>query len=344
MTEKHFKRFVIAFHCLCLISTATLILYWIYIFSLNEDRSKVDNIPFYQSKQDVFPVLSLCFKNPFSDNKLVMTGTGVNAKSYLKYLEGKQYAPEMKDIDYENITMDISEYIEDTYVSWRNGSSKTYTKSSFLTTQNKLFVNTFSGIWFEEMFYKCYGLQLLHDKQIESMSVLLKSTVFQNSNGRSMFNFFTLIHYPNQLLRSKRSIKLSWPKDKPNATLDMKFKINAMEVIRRRNKDNQPCNEGWRNHDAVILTSHTDKIGCRAPYQYPTNVVRKCSTMREMKNAQFTLRSDEYGKFPPCTSMDKILYTYEEDDLTSTKWERKGYFWIGPYLYNEQFKEIVQTK
>ena len=43
---------------------------WIYGYSLNEDLSKVDNIPFYESKQDVFPVLSLCFKDPFSDEKL----------------------------------------------------------------------------------------------------------------------------------------------------------------------------------------------------------------------------------------------------------------------------------
>ena len=114
--------------------------------------------------------------------------------------------------------------------------------------------------------------------------------------------------------------------------------------IRDRNKDNPPCNQEWRNYDSAILTSHTNKVGCRAPYQYPTNIVRKCSTMHEMKKAQNTLRSDEYGKFPPCTSMDKILYTYEEDDLTSTRWERRGYFWIGPYFFNDRFKEIVQTR
>ena len=344
MANMKFKGFVIVFHCLCWVATVTTILYWVYIFSLDGDLSNVDNRPFYERKQDIFPVLSLCFRNPFSDEKLEKTGTGVNATSYLKFLKGEHFLSEMMEIDYKNITMDISEYIEDATVGWRNGTSAMYSESPSLININKIFVTTSSGIWLHQMFYKCYGMQLPREKRIEYFSVLLNYKVFQNTNERGLFNFFTLLHYPNQLLRSMRSIKLSWPKGKPNATLDMRFMINAMEVIRRRNKRNRPCNEGWRNHDSAILTSHFDKIGCTAPYQYSNNTVRKCTTLDEMRKARFTLRSDEYGTLPPCTSMDKIIYSYEEDDVSSTSWKRSGCVWIGLYLFDDHYKEIIHTR
>ena len=138
-------------------------------------------------------------------------------------------------------------------------------------------MTTFPGLWFQEMFYKCSGMQIPHDKRIEIFGVALSNIVYQNRY--ESFDIFALLHYPNQLLRSLRSVKLSWPRGKPNATLDIRFIVNGVEVIRRRNKGNQPCDDGWRNHDDNIVSTHIDKVGCRAPYQYPKNMVRKCSSM-----------------------------------------------------------------
>ena len=129
----------------------------------------------------------------------------------------------------------------------------------------------------------------------------------------------------------------------------MRFIVNAMEVIRRRNKRSQPGDEDWENHDQNIILKHTNKAGCRASYQYSSTGIRTCSTKEDMKTARFFfLRSDDYNTIPPCRSMDKLIYTYEEDDLNLTeygsKYAVKGSFWIGIYLFNEKFKEIVHTR
>jgi hypothetical protein len=306
MEEKCRNMFVISFHCLCWMATTTVILYWVYLFSLNEDLSNVDNKLFYETKHDVFPVLSLCFKNPFSEGKLKMTGTGINATSYLKFLNGEYFSSEMKDIDYENITMDISEYLKEIYVLWRNGSRTTSMKSPSLFNKNQSFVSTFSGIWFQEMFYKCYGMEIPHAKYIQAFNLLLSNKLFQRHKNE-FFHFFTLLHYPNQLLRAMGSIGVGLPHPEPNTSLDMSFFINAAEVIKRRNKSRRPCNEEWKNHDAIVLSSHTNEVGCRAPYQYPSKMIRTCSTQHEMQRARFALRADEYGTSPPCVSMDKII-------------------------------------
>ena len=63
-----------------------------------------------------------------------------------------------------------------------------------------------------------------------------------------------------------------------------------------------------------------------------------------MKKARFELRYDEYGNAPPCTSMEKITYSYEEFDLSNTKWSGTGNFWIGIHHQNRNFKNIVQIR
>ena len=90
MSGTRWDKFVSVFHVICWTVTLAVISYWLYIFSLNEDLSIVDYKKYYQSKSDVFPVLSLCLRNPFSKKNLRMTGAGINETSYLHFLEGKR--------------------------------------------------------------------------------------------------------------------------------------------------------------------------------------------------------------------------------------------------------------
>ena len=64
----------------------------------------------------------------------------------------------------------------------------------------------------------------------------------------------------------------------------------------------------------------------------------------EMANSALRLRFDDYGKRPPCHGMEKIYFTFEEQELGGTSWNRPGYFWIGIYVRDPKFKEIVQIK
>lgn len=344
MSEKSWKKCVLFFDGICWSTTVTVIFYWIYIFSQNEDLCIVDYKKYYQDKTDVFPVLSLCFRNPFSNKKLGMSSAGINDTSYLEFLEGKYFSPEMLAIDYKNITMDMSEYLVRYWVNWRNGSYET--KSLENKNDKKIFISTYAGFRLDGhyKFYNCYGMQMPSDKQMSAFYVQLRNTIFPSSTGPTSYDFFTLLHYPNQLLISMKSVKYTWPKHQTNNTYETKFTINLVEVIRRRNKDNRPCDEEWGNHDDNLLVKHTNNAGCRAPYQDPSVTIRNCSNTYEMKQARFKLRKDDYGAFPPCKAMEKIIYTYEETDLSSTEWEGKGNFWVGIHFIDQNFKEIVQTR
>ena len=53
------------FHLLCLVLTFSMIGYWIYKFTLNESIVALEYKNFYETSEDVYPLMSLCFKNPF---------------------------------------------------------------------------------------------------------------------------------------------------------------------------------------------------------------------------------------------------------------------------------------
>ena len=124
----------------------------------------------------------------------------------------------------------------------------------------------------------------------------------------------------------------------------MQFVINDVEIMKRRNKYNQPCDQKGNNFDDAVLLKYSESVGCRAPY-YTTNINTKmCSTQEEMKNSRFELRYDEYGSIPPCITMEKISYSYKEIEYTNSKWKDIGRFWISIIIGNPKFKEIVQTR
>ena len=98
------------------------------------------------------------------------------------------------------------------------------------------------------------------------------------------------------------------------------------------------------NYDQNIVTRFSKNVGCTPPYHNTKENIPVCSTKEEINKAKFNLRHDDYGSDLPCRSMEKIYYTFEEDDLQGTAFNKPGYFWIGIYLYDPQFKEITQIR
>ena len=326
------------FHGVCLVATFSLVVYWMYMFSLNEDTSLVQYKRYYEDKEDVYPTLSLCFRNPFSDQKLGREGADLNRTAYFQFLNGDYITPKIKNIDYKSITLNISASIIRYWISYHDGSDQYYE-----ATYRRL-VNSFNGFLWDGHFYGCYRLQIPDDKNITYFSVELKNNVFTVERRPMHFDFFTLIHYPNQLLASLGSLKYSWVERLTNNSYSMRFKIDKVEVIRRRNRLSQPCHDDWKHYDEVVLAEHTQKIGCRAPYQEIGKGVRLCSTKSEMKQSRFFLRSDLNGMLQPCKTLQKVIYEYTETDLSTTNFGSQNSFWIGLILRDPYFMEITQTR
>ena len=342
--DVYYARFSTFFRFVCWIATLTLICYWISIYSLNQDLCIIDYKNYYEKPSDVFPILSICIRNPFEKSHFQGKHQDLNETSYVKFLLGEYSSPEFMEMDYNHIRLNLSDYIDNYYIELRNGNTS---KHEYFKEHVKLFNPSFSGFWYAPgfpMFYNCYALETPNNSQIIQFSVELRKSMLPSIVKSENYDLLALLHYPGQLLMSYRTIRYWFSSIKPNSTVSMRFQIRQTEVVQRRNKDARPCNDDWHNYDYNIINQHMDNVGCRPPYLgNSTSKVPICSSREQMKNALMMLKSD-YGVSPPCRSMEKIYYTYSEGDVSNTVWGNPETFWINILYFNPQFKEILQTR
>ena len=205
------------------------------MYRLDNDVCLVDFRQFHQSKEDRFPTISLCLKNPFPHSRL--NYYGVNQSLYLDFLRGNYFSQKMLDIDYNNVTLDISNLIVKFYVLWENNSYATYER----TPAQRLAKISFNGFWYNNL-YRCFSLEGPEIKGLIYFSVLLPNYIFPN-NTRPYedhnYGLFTLVHYPKQLLRSIPTRKYKWQIRATQSHYEMAFKINSVEILKTAQQGQQ---------------------------------------------------------------------------------------------------------
>ena len=338
----NWRNFNRSFRSLCIATALSLIIYWLYVYGMNEDLCTIDYKAYHQERDDVYPTLSLCFVNDFAREKIKIKYPNLNPDSYLKFLKGNEFNPDFLNINYSDIALDINnEYLAGEYITYRNGS---YQHNYFSDNTKQLFQPSYSGFEKIGYFYNCFSLQVPQEKQVEGYGALLKTSIFPNSTRSPLYGMTAYVHYPNQLMVAAKTIKLSWTKREKYDKFEMKFNIDGVEILQRRNKRSQPCIENWKNYDDEVLVKHLNNIKCRSPYQSPSNEYPICNTTKEMKKSQFNLMTGEIDMYPPCKAMEKVYYTFKETNLEGTEWSIKDHFWVGIYFFDHQFKNITKTR
>ena len=172
-----YTRLINLFRLTCVLTTLAMVLFWIYKYNLNLDLCRVDFRYYHQSKQDVFPLVSLCFMNPFLRDRLKNYDT--NVSSYISYLEGKSINTGLEGVPYSNVTIDLEHYMKEIYIQYTNGTYH-YRKRN---EGEKLLVNSYNGFWFEGI-YKCFAVNVPQEKRIQVLGVKLRNDYFENGIGR----------------------------------------------------------------------------------------------------------------------------------------------------------------
>ena len=334
-------NFLRCFRALCIAIATSLIIYFIYLFSLNEDLCTIDYKVYHDNKQDVYPTLSLCFINSFSDVGHNIQDTHASPKAYLEFLRGNHFETKMLKVNYSTFSININDYLTGEYILYRNGN---YVHNYLPNISRPMFKPSYSGFLGIGDFYNCFAWQIPQEKEISAYGGMFKTSIFHNSSRSPFFGMITYLHYPNQLMVAGKTKKYTWPERERYDKFEMKFLVNGVEILRRRNKMRQPCIENWQNYDDAVLVNHLNKIKCRSPYQNPSIEYPLCNTKDEIKNSHIYLNEGEISMHPPCKAMEKVYYTFQETNLEGTEWGVKDRFWAGIYLFDHQFKEILKTK
>ena len=329
-----------AFHVICVFATTGMVGFWIYKFELDKDITSMNYKQYFDTKDDTIPVISICFSDPFLEEKL--TQHKVNVSTYKSFLFGEMFEERLMGIDYDSVTINLKYYLREYYVILRNESRLRYSKEE--TVGWKVPYVSFNGMWYDRVL-KCFALEIT-DKSVMGINFEMNLDIFQNSVRPSIGKFFVFLHLKNQMLRSLNTLKWQWPKRLDDTSFVMDFWIRDAEIMVRRNKKSEPCIPEWQTYDNLVIREHLNNISCIAPYQgYISHDFPICNTKENMKMAKWSLTDGRiYNYPPPCRSLKKITYDYEEYHPANETNGSYGWFAITPVLFDLYYKEIVLSQ
>ena len=310
------------FYLICSSATLFFICYCLYQYSLNEDISQVTFKEFHQTEENIYPSLTLCFELEFNDDDLRKCGV-TSSDDYTNYLTGNFWSDQMVNVDYDKVTLNIESYLlgfvmwtpDWTYIHGEEYFSYDHRSATYSIDNNS---TDFYG-W-KPRFYisyrghrqKCMSIDIpyMPRKKMWTFGAIFDRSIFPNSTRPDYYGFGVKMHYPGQLLRNQMQ-KYVWKERTFNTSthVTMKFKIQKLEVIKHRKSAKQSCNKNWTKDDERMMLEKMQRVGCKPSYLKVDADFPICRSQREMKIfANFN--STHYQ--PPCKSIRKILYSYEE--------------------------------
>ena len=180
---------------------------WRYV--QNDSTSLIDFRTYLEREEDIYPSFSICFLGDEIYNKEKINASGI--ENYKRFLEGKIWDEEMYGIDYDEITMDMKDYVKSVSALHKYGGSSHYSwintdrhESQDMNKSSESKPNFPFYTSFRHGSMKCFSIDI-SDKNMQGVS---KSTTevlkleWKNVNllSSSMPGYF--MHYPGQLYRS----------------------------------------------------------------------------------------------------------------------------------------------
>ena len=325
--------------------------YWLFKFERNSDITLIE----YTSLDDLFmandqayPELTICVFNPFIVERFNITNTTGIKWKYYNYLKGKGYSKTFKDIQYEDVTVNLADYLDTVRVHWKAGRvPKTGLKGRCNDTRNcpyYTFKTNYNGFEQEELFQKCFGTELnkMYVKDVLSIRLMFNESLKNVINDTAAV--YVSFNYPNQIIRPRGGSQLIWHKnDKTSENMVDIFHIISVELLKRRNKQKKKCTAEWNIFDQLVLKKHIEKVGCRAPYmsQYPEFPM--CNTQKEIRKAYYDgwTSVKDYAD-DPCQEMAAIDFKTSRQPIAEGTPNRNKYRLL--VIYPFKAKTVTQLK
>lgn len=356
VVDESFKVLInYVFKSLCLLSVIVLNTWCYYKYKLDKDVSSLNYKVFNQDESSIYPSMSLCVINPYIEHQLAKYGEDVNSSSYAEFLMGKYWSNNMSKIVYDEVTIDLNEFIKGLFIQLTNG-----TKHQSSNGENSLSTSFYVNL--KSPLTKCFTFDMPYfkDVQIVTFQLMVHKRIFPGhvrpprvvrtiDRTTRWTGFGIIFHYPGQQLRSFSKEKYSWPSREGNndTSYAMIYRFSSMEVWKRRNKPSKPCIEKWVNDDKNVLEKVMKQVGCRPTFWSASNDLHICETKKELQkiNEQLAniLKLDTNNHPPPCQVIHNLQMDYEEYDLFGE--ETKNDFFIVDITQGvSYFKEIEQVR
>ena len=288
---------------MCTAATVFFIVYCTFQYCKNEDSSVVHFAEYNEGKNNIYPGLTLCFQ--------VTTphGGSRNLEHYLLFGTMATYQPGKPPISR------VYHYPSNTSYGNMKWIPKFYPiLSSFLS-------HKYTRCWTFELPYMPRG-------KIVQYGVVVNSSIFWRRMRPWHKRFEVRLSYPGQQL-TPPSVKSNWGNRELRKPYTMNFEIQNMVVMKRRNKPKERCEADWKQNDNVLIKKTLEDVKCSIPHWIMNSTLPLCKE-HQLRRLQTKFHQIHHN-IPPCQSIEKIFYSYDEkaqlDDIAS-KLKYYGKNWV----------------
>ena len=380
-----YRMFHVFVQTLCVVVAIALACLCVHKYFLDDDLAEINFQTFNDKEHAIYPSITLCFMGPdiFLKDELKRFGKSISQSKYSNFLQGVVWDETMRDIDFDDVTIDIKDYLEGVIIS-SAGDNARHCSPNFQKILNHFQVpgcinstdpddfppETFQFyVSYRDYHTKCFSMDVPFKKgsKLNRLRLFIRNKIFPvQVNEQYVFekNFGVFLHYPRQLFRSP--IRKLYQNVQNGSLLKvMKFKMQNVEVLIRRNKPSRKCNQNWKKDDDRILSKIVRAIGCEPPHwkldsdddvnKNKANITR-CSDMRKM---QLFSRHSPLAYLvpninflnnlpPPCHDVTQSLYEYKEDAWSTEEFKgldvEANFFEVNLAFPSSVYKEIVQIR
>ena len=333
-------RLKTTFKIFCVIAAISLIVWQMYEYNYSEeDKVNVIFQRFNSDQQRIYPSLTLCFDGT--------TNPTPNDTSHQNLLKEEFFRSGSNDT-----TLKVEKYIKVITVKDFHNNIIRYSKEGN-DLANGIQGRTLStNIVFRR--YKvgnCFaiGIPFMAQKEIHWINVEIKKSIFESGgvptkqdlvSGKGKFSVG--LTYQNQffpLLNGKE--KEIGKHEIQNECPGFVVNVRGIEIVHKRNKPTDPCNDDGFDDSTKVLEDLTAKLGCKPEYWNIPSNLPDC-TKEELAEFRDILDDGLYNSnskrlIRPCRYMQYLWHDYTFD---TSCMEEKGTFHIKVVYNSLPYKEI----
>ena len=277
----------------------------------------------------------------------------MNGTSYEKFLsgydDGGQWNASLSEIDYDNVSIDLLDYLEyvkvnllnNDYLRWNveNGTKLVANHDTLNYSMVKPPDIYVSARWYNK---KCFTINLpfVDNRGIYYMNLKISRHIFIDNIRPKEQEFQMSMHYPYQMMRSLLLDRVNWESNiHKTDCFRLKVRVGSMEVLKRRNKYQAPCNDNHKSVDKIALLRMMQDVGCVPSHFKMESELPKCHKRSQYRRIDRLLQDVE-EPFPPCNSIERLITDASGYDCSHEDRDLRLIF----YFQDPTYKEINVLK
>ena len=334
----------IIFKALCGLAAFFMVIFWVIKFQENEDVSSISYTSYETDRNIIYPQWSVCITEPFIYQNLLWTWHGNDSlKHYRRYIAGEStFRKEYAQVGFFNVTLNLFDYVKMVKLYVRNVTiNKPVICTAIENCTYVTFKNNFNGLS-NGLFIRCFAfdINLKATGNVKALGVIFKQELrdaFQTISRSGLGAIYLGLNYPGQMLRNTENYQ-SVGKRLGESLESLDIKSSSVEILRRRNKNDDPCFADWINFDESILKKHHETVGCSPPYHQSDKPV--CTTKKKLLESRYEINEIGNRYYPaPCEELTNFVFAVTELPFVTT--DKKPSLHL---TYPEKIKIIQQIK